>query len=234
MEGLGPGLEDGVGLERPGRRRVRPPGFQRPEQRGHRVEIVAVVGAEIQPGALPRPAGDGFKKFRLQHPVLMVALLGPGIGEEHPDFRERDAGREGGQKLPGLRADEMAVGQPGTVRFALCAGDALAADIHPDAVPAGKFGGVARQEVAVAAANLPGDGGGPGQQGGESGTHGGAPGGDLLDKFGFESHAPNWRGPPAGAIPKRTQDFLAAGPPVPPPSGKRVSFSAGGAAAEKS
>jgi len=162
-----------------------------------------MIRAEIKPRPLPRPPGDRLEKLRPQHPVLVVAFLGPRIGEENPKLLDSDPGGKGVQKFPGFRPDEMAIGQAGPVRFAQAAADALAAYIHAEAVLKGKLRGIAGEEMAMPTPDFPDNGPRPGQQGRQPGAQGGAPSGDLLDEFGFESHAPNWREPAHGATPKR-------------------------------
>ena len=87
----GAGLEHGFLFEQPGGGGIPAPGFQSGHGGFDFGEILAVVRAEIKAGPLACPAGDCLEEFGFQQAVFVVPGLGPGIGEEHPDFFKRDA-----------------------------------------------------------------------------------------------------------------------------------------------
>jgi len=153
----GAGLEHRLVFQGPGRVGGRLPGLQAREPVGHSLKIFPMVRPEVQPGALPCPAGDRLKEIRLKHTIFVVALFRPGIGEQHPDFPKSHQGRQGVEKLQGLGPDKMAVREPAAPGLAEGPGDSLAAQVDAHADPGGKFRRVTLEEMAVAATDLPDD-----------------------------------------------------------------------------
>jgi hypothetical protein len=179
-------LEDGLVLQGPrGTNRRGLPSLERGEEVCHKLEIPAMVRAEVEPSALPCPAGDGREEIGLQDAVFVVALLGPGIRKEHPDLLKRDACRQGVEKLQGIGAHKVAVGEPAAPGLFQGADNPFAAQIDADTEPIGKLGRITLQKVTVAAPDFPDDGPGLGQDGGEFGAQGAATLGHELDKFRF-------------------------------------------------
>ena len=206
----GAGLEHRLVFQGPRRGGGWLPGLQTRERFGHGLKVFPVVRPEVQPGALPCPAGDRLEKFRLEHAVLMMALFGPRIREQHPDFPKGDWGWQGVEKFQGFGPDEVAVGEPAALGLAEGPGDPLAAQVDAHADPRGKFRRVALEEVAVTAADFPNNGVRRGEHRGEFGPQGGAPLGDELDKGRFEIHGPYWREAGARCNPE-AQAFGARG-----------------------
>jgi hypothetical protein len=198
----GAGLENRLVFQGPGASRVDLPGLQIREPLGHGLKIFPMVRPEVQSGALPCPAGDCLEEARLQHTVLMVALFGPRIGKQHPDFPKSNLGRQGVEKFQRLGPDKVAVGEVAALGLAEGAGDSFAAQVDPDADLGGEFRGITFEEMAVPATDLPDDGLRRREQRGEFSPQGGTPLGDELDKGRFEIHGPYWREAEAGAIPK--------------------------------
>jgi len=152
--------------------------------------VLAVIRAEIESRTLPCPAGEKFEEFRLEDAVLVVALFGPRIRKQDPDFRKRDAWRKGFDKLPGFGADEVAMGEFGTVGLPASAVDTLIDHVHAEAEFLRKFDGVTCQKVTMTTADFQNDGGLGWQQGGQFRAQRSAALGDVFDEFRFETHSP--------------------------------------------
>jgi len=153
----------------------------------------------MEAGALPRPLGDLSDEGRLQQTVLMMAPFGPGIRKQDEKRREKGAGRQAGEKVVRVGADEMEVGQPGPHPLPLGAGDSVKRQVDPDANlgrPGRRVGG---EEMAVAAAYFQDDRRMGGKEWRERQTQIGAP---LIDPgpmvgfagegFGFVDQRGDW------------------------------------------
>ena len=107
------------------------------------------------------------------------------------------------QKFPGLRAHKVAVGQTGSLDLPAAFAEAFVPQINPHAKLVGKFSGIARQEMAMPAADLPDKAAGRQQERSELGAQNGPPLGDVRDESGFIVHGFNCASPRGGATPKR-------------------------------
>jgi hypothetical protein len=188
--GGGPRLKNGFLFERPWSGGVDPPAWHTREKRGDRPEIFAVVRPEIQPGALPHPAGEQGKESRLQQAVLMVAFFRPRVGKQDPEFGERHPGGQRLDQFPGLRLDKVTMGELGALGLALRATDPVADEVYAETETLRKFRGVAGKKMSVAGTDFQSDGGCGGNKCGEAGAQSGLAFGDSGEEFGFGSHAP--------------------------------------------
>ena len=179
------------------------PGMQGREEGLHLAEIGAVISAEVEPRARLRPPGYSLKKIRLQQTVLVVTLLGPRVGKEHPDFFESNPWGQGEQKLPRFSQDKVTVSQSGMPGLAPAPVDARPSQVHTHTELLGKDRRIAGQEMSVPATDFPDHGTRFGEKYGQHGAQGGAPLGDLFHEFRFQAHGSSWREPPPWAIPKR-------------------------------
>jgi len=149
-----------------------------------------MIRPEIQPGTLPCPAGQGFKKAGLQQAVFMMAFFRPRIGKQHPDFPEGDTRGQCIDQFAGLGLDKVTMGEPGALSLALGPADPVADHVHADAEGCGKFRGIAGEKMTVPAADFQCEDGGGGNERSQLGAQGGLTLGDVFDEFRFGSHAP--------------------------------------------
>ena len=84
-----------------------------------------------------------------------MALFGPRVGKQRPDFLKRDAGRQRRQKFPGLSAHKVAVRQTRPLGLPAAFAKAFVPQINAHANFVGKFRGIVCKEMAVPAADFP-------------------------------------------------------------------------------
>jgi hypothetical protein len=147
-----------------------------------------VIGAKIEPRALPCPCGQKFEELRLEDPVLVMTFFGPRIGKQNPDLGKGDAGRKRLDEFAGFGADKMAMNKPGAVCLSPGALDALVDHINAKAGFMGVLHRISRQEVAMTAADFQHDGCGRREKQRQLGAQRGAALSDVLDEFRFEAH----------------------------------------------
>ncbi len=123
-----------------------------------------MIGAKKESRANFGPAGHGLEEFRFEQAVFVMASLGPRIGKQNPNFLESYPGRKHVQKFPRLGAEEMTVGQPGTIALAVAPHQAIGDNIDADAEFIGIFLRIVDEKVSVPAANFPDDGSRHGKQ----------------------------------------------------------------------
>lgn len=114
-----------------------------------------MVGAEIEPGSLPCPAGDGVEKVRLEHPVFMMTFFRPRIRKQDPDFGKSNTKRQRVEKLEGVRSHKVTIAEFAALGFAVSPGNPLARQIYAHTEALGKFCGVALEKMPVTAADFP-------------------------------------------------------------------------------
>jgi hypothetical protein len=148
-----------------------------------------VIGAEIEPRALPCPCGQKFEELRLENPVLVMAFFWPRIGKQDPDLGKGNAGWEALDEFAGFSPDKMAMGKPGAVCLSPGALDAFVDHINAKAGFVRVLRRIPGQEVPVAAADLQHDGRGRREKQRQLGAQRGAALSDVLDEFRFEAHA---------------------------------------------
>ena len=118
-------------------------------------EIGRVIRAKKQRRPRPGVLRDIVKKPRLQQTVFMVSLFRPRVGEKHINSREPGIGWQHFQKEAGLGPHEMQAVESSPVAFLGGAAYAMEVDIDANTIFCGMGFGVSRQEVPMAAANLP-------------------------------------------------------------------------------
>jgi len=152
---LGPLLEYAHLIERPlpclGRRPARV-GAQQLEDFAI---IRLVIGPEKKARPFPCSRCRRREKFRLHHAILMVAPFRPGIREKDEDRIETRAFRHHREEILRVGADKMQVFEMGTFALAIGAGDPVGSDVDADAGLVGMSFCVGRQEMAMAAPDLP-------------------------------------------------------------------------------
>jgi hypothetical protein len=150
-----PFLKDRLLLERPlGGARLLP--FRvGPDDGGGLAKIRLVVGSEIKSGTLPRHRGGGGEEFGLHDAVLVVAPLGPRVGEKDEDRVETGARRHRRQEIIGVSPDKMKVREPGALALALGPRNPVGRDVYPDAARLRVRLGVGCEKMTMAAADLP-------------------------------------------------------------------------------
>lgn len=120
-----------------------------------RVVVVGlVVGAEEESAPLPCPGGDFTEELRFKQPVLVMALLRPGIGEQQIDLEQLDAGRQRVKKGPGFTADEMKIGKARPVALAQRFFNPFKTKVDADAKPVRMGRGVGGEKMPVATADF--------------------------------------------------------------------------------
>ena len=120
---------------------------------------IAKIGLMVRPEKEQRPffrrGGDGREKGRLQHPVLVVAPLRPGIRKQDVYSGEARSLRHHAEEVIGLGQDKMKVCEPRPLPLAVGARDPVGGDVDPDATALGMRRGVGREKMSVAASHLP-------------------------------------------------------------------------------
>ena len=120
-------------------------------------EIVRVVRAKKQSCARCHARGEAREKLGLQNAMLVMAQLWPRIGKEDVDVAETDSGRQCLQKKPRFGLDEMEIAETGAVAFASRPPNPIRVLIDANADTGRVLLCIGRQEVAMAAAELPND-----------------------------------------------------------------------------
>jgi hypothetical protein len=97
------------------------------------VKIRPVVRTKEKAAPLPCPGGKPGQKIRVEQAVLMVALFGPRVWEQHVNVRKRHAGGQFMEKVAGLTTEEMQIREAGAITFAEGLVSALQPEIDPNA-----------------------------------------------------------------------------------------------------
>ena len=77
---------------------------------GDLLGVTGMVGGGVQHPAGPQPVGDQRDGGGLQQPALVVARLGPRVGEEHPHAGQRAGGEHVLEHVDAVAADQPDVG----------------------------------------------------------------------------------------------------------------------------
>lgn len=123
-------------------------------------KIGLVVGPEIQAGPLPRCCRGGAEEFVRHDAFLMVAPLGPRIGEKDEYRGETGAFRDGRQEVFGVGPDKMQVWEARPLVLADGPRNPVGRNVDSDAVFFRVRRGISHKEMAVATSNLPYEAGG--------------------------------------------------------------------------
>ncbi len=134
--------------------RLRPVGVL-PEKREDVAIIGLVVGPEVEGRPFARAGGYGCEKLLGHDPVLVVATLRPGIGEQDEDSREPRPLGHHGEKVSGIAADKMEVPEARAIPLAVGTGDAVRGDVDSYAGLARMSVCIGGEKMAVPAAHLP-------------------------------------------------------------------------------
>ena len=118
------------------------------------VEVGFVIGAKKKAAPLPCPRSQLTKKLRLEEPVLVMAFLRPGVGEEHINIKQPDADGQFMEKITRLATEELQITQACAIPLVQRLHDPLETQVDPHAELVGVRGGIGNKEVAVAAADL--------------------------------------------------------------------------------
>ncbi|MDP2136785.1 MAG: hypothetical protein Q8J74_02925 [Candidatus Didemnitutus sp.] len=147
-----------------------------------------MIGAKIKTSSLPCPTRDGVEEVRFENPVFMVAGFRPGIGKKNPNFGERHVGGKRIEELAGLRTNEVAVEELGSVALSSAPLESIENHVHPDTALMRELGGIPDQKMTVTAADFPDKRLTFGQQRGQRLLEGIAAAGYIGQEFGLKGH----------------------------------------------
>ena len=94
------------------------------------------------------------QELRLHQAILVMAPLGPGVGEEDKNRGKANSIRQRTEKVICGGLDEMQVTQLRSFALAVGAGNAVAADIESEAQTVRVGGSIGGEKMAVTASNL--------------------------------------------------------------------------------
>ncbi len=126
----------------------------------NRLSIVIVggkVGAKVEATPLPCPFGHRGQKIWLHNAVLVMTQLGPRVRKQHKKTRKRRLDRKCFEEETCFGVDKVEIGQLGPVAFPGGSTYSFADDVDPDANLVGMSVSIGGEEMAVAAANFPGN-----------------------------------------------------------------------------
>ncbi len=146
-------LEYGYEFEGPGLIGEAPIGTSRENCAGL-IEVRIEVGAKIEPTFWGGLAGQRFQKRWLENAVLVMAELGPGVGEKDENRGDSSVGAKGFEKEPRVGANKMQIRESGTVAFAGRSGDTFPHQVDPNTDLFRMSRSIGGEEMSVTRANL--------------------------------------------------------------------------------